>query len=142
MVCDSTNGLSIKTRIYSHFYVAFALTFMSRYLSLLCRVRSHFYVATPLIFRLPNTLYHIINKQGGQTIFKFNRSQKELYDNMWYCNVILKARQLGISTFVCLLFLDRCLFNSNVSAGILAHTLEDGQQMFRRVKLAYDCLPE
>jgi hypothetical protein len=61
---------------------------------------------------------------------------------MWYCNVILKARQLGISTFVCLLFLDRCLFNSNLSAGIIAHTLEDAQQMFRRVKFAYDSLPE
>lgn len=61
---------------------------------------------------------------------------------MWYCNVILKARQLGISTFICLLFLDRCLFNDNMSAGIIAHTLEDAQQMFRRVKLAYDCLPD
>ena len=52
-----------------------------------------------------------------------------------------KARQLGISTFVCLLFLDRCLFNSNKSAGIIAHTLEDSQHMFRRVKYAYDNLP-
>lgn len=60
---------------------------------------------------------------------------------MWYCNVILKARQLGISTFVCMLFLDRCLFNPNQSAGIIAHTLEDAQQMFRRVKIAYDSLP-
>lgn len=93
------------------------------------------------IWRL-NNLYHIINKQGGQTIFKLNWAQQELYDGMHYCNVILKARQLGISTFVCLLFLDRCLFNSNVSAGILCHTLEDGQQMFRRVKFAYDCLPD
>lgn len=88
-----------------------------------------------------NNLYHIINKNGSQTIFRLNWAQQVLYDNMWYCNVILKARQLGISTFVCLLFLDRCLFNSNVSAGILCHTLEDGQQMFRRVKYAYDCLP-
>lgn len=60
---------------------------------------------------------------------------------MWYCNVILKARQLGISTFICLLFLDRCLFNSNQHAGIIAHTREDAEIMFRRVKFAYDCLP-
>lgn len=42
---------------------------------------------------------------------------------------------------MCLLFLDRCLFNSNQNAGIIAHTREDAEVMFRRVKLAYDCLP-
>ncbi len=89
-----------------------------------------------------NNLYSIISKQGSKVVFKLNWAQEELYNNMWYCNLILKARQLGISTFVCLLFLDRCLFNSNVSAGVVAHTLEDAQQMFRRVKYAYDCLPE
>lgn len=89
-----------------------------------------------------NNLYHIVDKRGKQTIFKLNWAQEELYTNLWYCNLILKARQLGISTFVCLLFLDRCLFNDNVSAGIIAHTLEDGQQIFRRVKFAYDMLPD
>lgn len=88
-----------------------------------------------------NNLYHIVNKQGVKIIFKPNWAQSELYHNMWYCNIILKARQLGISTFICLLFLDRCLFNSNLAAGIIAHTLEDGQQLFRRIKFAYDSLP-
>jgi hypothetical protein len=89
-----------------------------------------------------NNLYYIVDKNGKKCLFKCNWAQKQLYDNMWYCNIILKARQLGMSTFVCLLFLDRCLFNSNVSAGILAHTLEDAAHMFKRVKFAYDCLPE
>jgi hypothetical protein len=69
-------------------------------------------------------------------------AQEELYNNLWYCNIILKARQLGISTFVSLLFLDRCLFNSNCSAGIIAHTREDAEMLFRRVKLAYENLPQ
>jgi hypothetical protein len=89
-----------------------------------------------------NNLYYIVTKQGTKQLFKLNWAQEELFQNIWYCNIILKARQLGISTFVCLLFLDRCLFNSNMSAGIIAHTLEDSQQMFRRVKFAYDSLPE
>src|SRR5271154_2435909 len=89
-----------------------------------------------------NNFYWIIDKEGHKTRFKMNWAQEELYRGLWYCNIILKARQLGVSTFVCLLFLDRCLFNSNVSAGIIAHTLEDGQQMFRRIKFAYDNLPE
>lgn len=89
-----------------------------------------------------NNLYCIVNKRGTKQRFKLNWAQQALYNDMWYCNIILKARQLGISTFISLLFLDRCLFNENVSAGILAHTLEDGQQLFRRVKFAYDNLPD
>jgi len=89
-----------------------------------------------------NNLYYIVDKQGRKIIFKLNWAQKELYENVWYCNVVLKARQLGISTFICLLFLDRCLFNSNISAGIIAHTVEDAQALFRRVKVAYDGLPD
>ena len=89
-----------------------------------------------------NNLYWIQDKYGRKVKFNLNWAQQELYDNLWYCNVILKARQLGISTFVCILFLDRCLFNSNLSAGIIAHTLEDAQQLFRKVKFAYDHLNE
>ena len=89
-----------------------------------------------------NNLYWIIDKEGYKTRFKMNWAQEELYRGLWYCNIILKARQLGISTFVSLLYLDRCLFNSNVSAGIIANTKEDGQHMFTRVKFAYDSLPD
>jgi len=88
-----------------------------------------------------NNLYWIVNKQGQKVKFQLNWAQEYLYSNVWYCNVILKARQLGISTLICMLFLDRCLFNDNLSAGIIAHTLEDAQQIFRRVKFAYDNLP-
>ncbi len=89
-----------------------------------------------------NNLYSIIDKSGNKQTFKFNWAQEELYRDMWYCNIILKARQLGISTFICLLFLDRCLFNSNVAAGIICHTREDAEHLFKRVKLAYDGLPD
>lgn len=87
-----------------------------------------------------NNLYYIIDKQGCKRQFRLNWAQDALYKGMWHCNIILKARQLGISTFVCMLFLDRCLFNSNCSAGIIAHTKEDAEMLFRRVKFAYDNL--
>jgi len=48
---------------------------------------------------------------------------------------------MGVSTYICLLLLDRCLWNANLSAGIIAHTQEDGQALFRRIKFAYDNLP-
>lgn len=89
-----------------------------------------------------NNLYLIKNKQGTKQRFKLNWAQQSLYTNMWYRNIVLKARQLGMSTFISILFLDRCLFNDNMSAGIIAHTVEDAQQLFSRVKFAYDNLPD
>jgi hypothetical protein len=92
-------------------------------------------------WRLHN-LYNIIDKHGRKVRFELNWAQQQLYQDMWYCNIILKARQLGISTFVCLLFLDRCLFNSNLAAGVIAHTREDAEHLFKRIKFAYDNLPD
>ena len=89
-----------------------------------------------------NHLYSIVDKRGRQITFEMNWAQKELFENMHYCNLVLKARQLGISTFICILFLDQCLFGKNVSAGIIAHTMEDGQHLFNRIKFAYDNLPD
>lgn len=89
-----------------------------------------------------NNLYHIVDKEGNKVPFRMNPEQESLYRNMWYFNIILKARQLGISTLIGLIFLDRCLFNSNVSAGIIAHTREDSEAFFKRIKFAYDSLPD
>ena len=89
-----------------------------------------------------NNLYQIIDKSGKNRLFKMNWAQRELYNNIWYSNIILKARQLGISTFVCLFFLDRCLFQSHIAAGIIAHTREDAEILFKRIKFAYDQLPD
>lgn len=89
-----------------------------------------------------NHLYWIVGKDGQKQLFNMNWAQKELYSGMWYCNLILKARQLGMSTFIDLLFLDCCLFNSNVAAGVIADTRENAEHLFRRVKFAFDHLPE
>lgn len=88
-----------------------------------------------------NNLYHIVDKHGRKVRFQLNWAQQQLYRDMWFCNVILKARQLGISTLVSLLFLDRCLFNSNLSAGVIAHTREDAEHLFKKIKFSYDNLP-
>ena len=88
-----------------------------------------------------NNLYYIKTKEGRNIPFKLNIAQSKLYHETWYCNIILKARQLGISTYACILFLDACLFNSNKAAGIIAQTREDSENLFKKIKHAYDCLP-
>lgn len=89
-----------------------------------------------------NNLYYIVDRYGQKTLFRPNWAQHDLYTNVHYCNVVLKARQLGMSTFITILFLDACLFNSNVSAGIIAHTREDAKTLFKKVRFAYENLPE
>ncbi|MGD8305098.1 MAG: terminase [Ignavibacteria bacterium] len=86
--------------------------------------------------------YKIVDKNGKICPFVLNWAQKELCANLNNMNIILKARQLGMSTFISILFLDACLFTPNISAGIIAHTKEDAQQIFKKIRFAYDNLPE
>ncbi len=88
-----------------------------------------------------NNLYYIKDKFGRNIQFKMNWAQEQLFHNTWYCNIILKARQLGISTWSILNALDFCLFQPNKSAGIIAQTREDAENLFKKIKHAYDCLP-
>ncbi len=89
-----------------------------------------------------NNLYYIKNKQGQKIKFKPNVFQEVVYRTMWFCNIILKARQLGITTFFCILYLDFVLFHSNQTAGIIAHTEKDAKKIFKeKIKFAFDNLP-
>lgn len=92
------------------------------------------------LWRLEN-LYTIKNKRGAEVPFRLNPDQLLLYHNKHNKNVILKARQRGITTYQCISFLDDCLFIPNLSAGIIAHKVEDAQEFFEdKIKFAYDRL--
>lgn len=90
-----------------------------------------------------NNLYYIIDKSGRRVQFRMNWAQERFYQRFWHLNVILKARQLGLTTMSNLLLLDEILFNKHKSAGIIAHSKEDVEQIFRnKVKYAFDNIPE
>lgn len=95
-----------------------------------------------------NNLYVISTKEaddddGLLVTFKMNEAQRRLSQRLWYRNIIPKARQLGYTTFACVLALDYCLFNSNFQAGIIAHTDGAAKKIFRdKVLLAYQKLPD
>jgi hypothetical protein len=90
-----------------------------------------------------NNLYFILDKEGKRRKFVMNWAQEQLFDDMHFQNVILKARQLGFTTFIQLLMLDACIFNFNVRAGTIAHTRGDAQVIFRdKVKYPYTQLDE
>lgn len=92
-------------------------------------------------------LYKIMVKtdqddQGTVVPFKPNRAQRRLISRLWHRNIILKARQLGFTTLVAILWLDHALFNDNQRCGIIAQDREAAEVIFRdKVKLAYENLP-
>lgn len=88
-----------------------------------------------------NNLYTIKDKGGIAIPFRMNPAQEQLLDQLHTLNVILKARQMGFTTLIQILMLDACLFNSNTSAGIVAHNREDAEAFFSdKIKFAYDHL--
>lgn len=90
-----------------------------------------------------NNLYFIKDKTGKKIRLKLNWAQETLYREMWYLSLILKARQLGITTEIQIFMLDRCLFNDNQNAGVIAHNKEDAEVFFNdKIKFAYDNLPQ
>lgn len=94
------------------------------------------------LWRLTN-LYYITDKNGNEIKFNLNWAQQELYDKEWHQMLVLKARQLGVTTYFSINFLDDCFFYSNTNAGIIAHRKEDAEDIFKKkVKYAYDRMPK
>lgn len=90
-----------------------------------------------------NNLYWIIDSEGRRVKFRLNWFQMALYAAMHYLMVVLKGRQLGVTTYFCIFALDACLFNSNLRAGIIAQTREDAQEVFQeKILYPYSQLPE
>ena len=93
-------------------------------------------------WRLSN-LYTIIDEHGAAISFRPNPVQLEFLDNLSSLNIILKARQLGLTTLCCLIYLDACIFTPNTRAGVIAHRLDDAKVIFRdKIKYPYDQLAE
>lgn len=91
------------------------------------------------LWRIQN-LYWIENKSGRMQRFRMNAAQLRLHRNMWHRNAVLKARQLGISTYVAMLMLDQCLFTPNFHAGIIDKSLPDAEQKLEKLRFAWENL--
>jgi len=103
-------------------------------------------------------LYQIIVKgdtikdENGQVIgeeeslvmpFRPNRAQQRFIKRLWNRNIILKARQMGFTTLIAIMWLDHALFNGNQRCGMIAQDRETAEAIFRdKIVFAYDHLPE
>ena len=93
-------------------------------------------------------LYKIMIKgDDGESVFVApfnpNPAQRRFLQRLWHRNVILKARQLGFTTLIAILWLDHALFNANQRCGMIAQDRDAAEVIFRdKVKFAYDNLPD
>ncbi len=101
-------------------------------------------------WRLQN-LYKIITKneddeddEGMVVTFKPNRAQRRLIQRLHHRNIILKARQMGFTTLIAILWLDTALFSkSPIRCGIIAQDRETAESIFKgKIRFAYDNLPD
>ena len=75
--------------------------------------------------------------------FRPNLAQRRFINRLWHRNLILKARQLGFTTLVAILWLDHALFNANQRCGIIAQDRDAAKIIFRdKVKFGYESLPD
>lgn len=90
-----------------------------------------------------NNLYWITDKEGKRVKFVMTWAQERLLSEMHYLNIILKARQLGFTTFIQIYMLDMSVFYPDTRCGVIAQTRDDAEAIFRdKVKFPYDNLPD
>lgn len=88
-----------------------------------------------------NNLYYVKDENGQKVRFHMREIQEYLHDNLWYFNIIPKARQLGMTTFFTIFYLDQILFSENKTAVIIAHKQEDMKKIFQnKIRFAWDNL--
>lgn len=80
-------------------------------------------------WRIDN-LYKIVNKDGKLIRFKRNPAQKHFDENKHSRNIILKSRQLGMTTYEAIDSFDEMVFRKNFKAVFIAHTKEQAQLIF------------
>lgn len=90
-------------------------------------------------WRLEN-LYQIVDKAGNKSKFKPNKIQRLLNQETAKRKIILKARQVGITTNELLKMADYVFFNKHKTAVILAHENDAIEKLFRIPRRAYDYL--
>lgn len=94
------------------------------------------------LWRLEN-LYWIVDDHGDVVKFKLRPVQRDYLQAMWSRNLVPKSRQHGISTGLCIMNTDECIFVPNTTAATICDTKDNASKMFRsKVKFPWDRLPK
>lgn len=97
---------------------------------------------TPDHVELIEGLIFIADKNAEKIPFKLNEVQREYLKHRTSRDIILKARQMGMSSLILAVFLLDCIFHENINAVVISHEEKATQRLFNRVKFYLDSLPK
>lgn len=97
---------------------------------------------------LENMLY-IVDKRNNLIKFKLNEEQDRMLQHIEYClkhdlpirMIVLKARQIGATTFFAGLGFWYAAMQKNRTYGIVAHLMKSAESIFQKCKVFYNNLP-
>lgn len=92
--------------------------------------------------KLIGTLFYIVDKTNRVVPFVFNQVQEYFHRNKAKRNIILKARQVGISTSILADMFANCLFIPNISCAVVSHETRATQRLLDKVQFYYDSMEE
>jgi hypothetical protein len=87
-------------------------------------------------------LLRIRSKTRGLVSLKPNRAQEEYAKNCGQHNIVLKARQLGMTTYIAARFFIHTITQPGTLTVQVAHTQESAEEIFRIVHRFWENLPE
>ena len=92
--------------------------------------------------KLAKELLRIRNRNGEHVALLPNRAQREFERNRGQRNIVLKARQMGISTWVSARFFLKTITRKGTLTVQVAHTREAAESLFRMVHRFLEQMPE
>ena len=84
----------------------------------------------------------ITDKNGNIVPFKLNKMQKDFIKNIDSYNIILKARQGGMSVCICALAIYYAITTPNTTCLLLSHNDESTRAIFNKLKMIYNSIPD
>jgi len=88
------------------------------------------------------TFIKIADKQGKVVPFILTDEQKDLVHNMGKENIILKSRQLGISSVTVALSIRACIVQPNTTCLLVSHDSKSTNTIFDKLKQQFNSLPD
>lgn len=88
------------------------------------------------------TFIQIANKEGDIVPFILTDEQRYFVENLDKDNIVLKSRQLGLSSVTVALSIRACIVNDNTTSVLISHNQTSTNSIFDKLKQQFYSLPE
>ncbi|MDF2544256.1 MAG: Terminase-like family [Herbinix sp.] len=88
------------------------------------------------------TFIKIADKESNIVPFILTDEQREFVDNLDKENVVLKSRQLGLSSVVIALSIRACIVKDNITSVLISHDQKSTNAIFAKLKQQFFSLPD